>query len=239
MSGERWYRNLIKSDNLVTFEIVVEETDLLVMANKDLTSEVTKLVLEVRKQIKNYIETDPDFKEKLVPYEVSKNAPSIVREMAEATKVVGVGPMAAVAGAIAEYVGKGILKYSDEVIIENGGDIFIKTLLKRNIGIYAGSSPLSNKIAIEIKATDTPLGICTSSGTVGHSLSFGKIDAAVVLSSSTSLADAAATKLGNLVKEPKDIDHAIEFAKTIPQLKGTILIKDKTIGVWGDIKLVR
>lgn len=238
MHEERWYRKLIKADGLVTFEVVIEETDLLVMATKDLTNEVTKLVLEVREEIKKYIAGDPDFKESLIPYEINNNAPKIIKEMAYAGKLVDVGPMTAVAGAIAEYVGKGILKYSKEVIVENGGDIFIKTLRKRRIGIYAGSSPLSNKIAIEINSKDTPTGICTSSGTVGHSLSFGKADAVVVLSSSNSLADAAATKIGNLVKTPEDIEQAIEFAQTIPLLKGVIIIKDDKMGVWGEIKLV-
>ncbi len=238
MYEKRWYRDLIKSDNLVTFEVVIEETDLLVMADKDLRDEVTELVLEIRGKLKRYIADDPGFKESLVPYEVSDDAPKIIKEMAEAAKIVGVGPMAAVAGAIAEYVGRGILKNSKEVIVENGGDIFIKSLSKRKIGIYAGSSCLSNKIAVEIDGEETPLGICTSSGTVGHSLSFGKADAAVALAHSTALADAAATQIGNLVKQVEDIKPALEFARTVPGLKGVIIIKDEQMGVWGEIKLV-
>ncbi|MFH1562109.1 MAG: UPF0280 family protein [Nitrospirota bacterium] len=238
MYEKRWYRDLIKTDDLVTFEVVIEETDLLVMATKDLTSEVTKLVIEIREELKRYIAVDPEFKESLVPYKISADAPKIVKEMAEAAKIVGVGPMAAVAGAIAEYVGRRLLKNSKEVIVENGGDIFIKSLRKRKIGIYAGLSPLSNKITVEIDGQETPLGICTSSGTVGHSLSFGKADAAMVLASSTALADAAATKIGNLVKQPEDIEQALEFAKTVTGLKGVIIIKDDRMGVWGDIKLV-
>ncbi|MEW6097521.1 MAG: UPF0280 family protein [bacterium] len=238
MYEERWYRKLIRADDLVTFEVVIEETDLLIMATKELKSEVTKLTLEVREEIKKYIATDPDFKESLTPYEVSNNAPKVIKEMAKASKSVGVGPMACVAGVIAEYVGKGILRHSKEVIVENGGDIFIKSMRKRKIGIYAGSSPLSNKIAIEIDDKDTPLGVCTSSGTVGHSISFGKADAVTVLSCSTALADAAATGIGNLVKEPKDIKQAVEFAQFIDGLKGVIVIKDDKMGLWGDIKLV-
>ncbi|MDI6736704.1 MAG: UPF0280 family protein [bacterium] len=238
MYEKRWYRDLIKVDDLVTFEVVIEETDLLVMATKDLTNEVTKLVLEIRGGVKRYIADDPEFKESLIPYEVRDIAPKIIKEMAEAAKIVGVGPMAAIAGAIAEYVGRGILENANEVIVENGGDIFIKSLRKRKIGIYAGSSCLSNKIAVEIDGKETPLGICTSSGTVGYSLSFGKADAAVVLSQSTALADAAATKIGNLVKQTEDIEPALEFAKTVHGLKGAIIIKDDRMGVWGNIKLV-
>jgi hypothetical protein len=238
MYEKRWYRKLIKADDLVTFEVVIDETDLLIMATKELKAEVTKLVLEVRKELKKYIALEPNFKESLIPYEVSNNAPEIVKEMVRCAKSVGVGPMACVAGAIAEYIGVRILKHSKEVIVENGGDIFIKTIRKRKIGIYAGSSPLSNKIAIEINPKDTPLGICTSSGTVGHSLSFGNADAVVVVSSSTALADAAATGIGNLVKSSKDIEQAINFARNIKGLKGVIIIKDDKMGLWGDIKLV-
>ncbi len=125
----------------------------------------------------------------------------IVKTMAEAAEKAGVGPMAAVAGAIAEYVGRELLPFSREVIVENGGDIFLKTQKTRSIGIYAGeSSPFTGKLALRIEPKDTPLGICTSAGTVGHSLSFGKCDAAILVSPSASLADAAATAVGNLIQ---------------------------------------
>ncbi|GAG89833.1 unnamed protein product, partial [marine sediment metagenome] len=107
----------------------------------------------------------------LEPLFVSDNAPRIVKSMSEAAKRVGTGPMASVAGAIAEFVGNELLAFSPEIILENGGDIFLKSSKKRLIGIYAGKSPLTGKIGLEINGDDTPLGICTSSGTVGHSLS--------------------------------------------------------------------
>jgi ApbE superfamily uncharacterized protein (UPF0280 family) len=159
--------------------------------------------------------------------------------MINAGNAAGVGPMASVAGAIAEAVGRELLTYSPEIIVENGGDIFLKILKNRVVGIFAGNSPLSGKLGIEISAADTPLGICTSSGTVGHSLSYGKSDAVVVLSTSTALADAAATAIGNRVKETVDIDEAIEFGKTITGLKGLVIIKDDKTGVWGDVKLCK
>jgi len=162
----------------------------------------------------------------------------VIKEMVDASKCVGVGPVACIAVVIAEYVGIRLFRYSKDVIVENGGDIFIKSLRKRKVGIYAGSYPLSNKIAIEIDGNDTPLGVCTSSGTVGHSISLGKADAVSVLSPSTGLADVAATGIANLVKEPKDIKQAIEFAQTIQGVKGVIIIKDDKMGLGGDIKLV-
>jgi ApbE superfamily uncharacterized protein (UPF0280 family) len=157
--------------------------------------------------------------------------------MAQAALKAEVGPMASVAGAIAEYVGKELLTFSPELIIENGGDIFMKSIRRRMVGIFAGSSPLTGKIGLEINAQDAPLGICTSSGTVGHSLSYGKADAVVVLSPSATLADAAATAIGNRVCEAGDINDAIEFGKGISDLKGLLIIKDDNVGVWGDVKL--
>jgi ApbE superfamily uncharacterized protein (UPF0280 family) len=157
--------------------------------------------------------------------------------MQEVSLKVGVGPFASVAGAMAEFVGRDLLKYSKEVIVENGGDIFLKTLRKRRIGIFAGKSRLSNRLALEILPDETPLGVCTSSGTVGHSLSFGKADAVVVVSESTPLADASATAIGNLIKEKKDIPKEIEKAKKIEGLKGVVIIKDGKLGIWGNITI--
>ena len=105
------------------------------------------------------------------------------------------------------------------------------------IGIYAGKSPLTGRIGLEISAEETPLGICTSSGTVGHSLSYGKADAVIVLSPSTILADAAATAIGNLIVQPGDIPNGIELAKGIDGLRGVIIIQDDRMGLWGEVKL--
>ena len=146
--------------------------------------------------------------------------------------------MAAVAGAIAGFVGRELLDFSPEVIVENGGDIYLRTLRRRTIGIFAGGSPLTGKLGLQIEPEDTPLGICTSSGTVGHSLSFGRADAVIVLADSATLADAAATAIGNRVSDVADIEKGIEFARGIGKLKGVVIIKDDKLGVWGEVKLV-
>jgi ApbE superfamily uncharacterized protein (UPF0280 family) len=234
----RTYRHWIKDESLVAFTVVVKETDLYVRALSNLRSKAYKLVLKYRAMLEAYIERNRDFLTSLEPIEVGPDAPRIAREMAEAARKVGVGPMAAVAGAIAEYVGKDLLDFSPEIIVENGGDIFMRTMRKRTIGIYAGNSPLTGKIGLEIEAGETPLGVSTSSGTVGHSLSFGKADAVVILSTSAILADAAATAIGNLVSEPEDIAKGIEFAERVEGLRGVIIIKDDNIGVWGKVKIV-
>ena len=159
--------------------------------------------------------------------------------MIRTSGLANVGPMAAVAGAVAEFVSKDLLKLSEEIIVENGGDIYLATSRERTIGIYAGDSPLSLKIGILIQPEDSPLGICTSSGTVGPSLSFGKADAICILSKSAALADAAATAVGNRVKEKKDIESGLERGKTIEGVLGTLIIIGDRMGIWGNIRLVQ
>jgi len=233
----RTYRHWIGGTDLVTFNVTIKETDLYIRANSDLHRKALRIAQKYRYQIEGYIKKSSVFSSSLEPVPMPKYAPDIVKEMVKAGNDAGVGPMAAVAGALAEAVGGELLTYSPEIIVENGGDIFLKTLKKRTVGIYAGNSPLTGKLGIEIEAEDTPLGICTSSGTVGHSLSYGKADAVVVISASTALADAAATSIGNRVNEAADIDKAIEFGRTIPGLKGLVVIKGDKTGAWGEIKL--
>ena len=231
------YRHWVEGKDLIQFNVTVKETDLYLRASSNLHRKARRLILKYRSLLEKYIERHPAFLISLEPLPVSQDAPHIVREMAAAAEKTGVGPMASVAGAIAEYVGTDLLAFSPEVIVENGGDIFLKSLRKRTVGIYAGKSPLTGKIGLEINGQDTPLGICTSSGTVGHSLSFGKADAVIAVARSATLADAAATAIGNLVSQPGDITRGIEFAKSIEGLKGVVIIKEDNIGLWGEVKL--
>ncbi len=237
MYEPRTYRHWVKGKDLVSFNIIVKETDLYIRASRNLKSKALKLVLKYRDMLERYIERYPLFLTSLEPLSVGDDAPRIVKLMSESAEKVGVGPMASVAGAIAEFVGTELLTFSPEVIVENGGDIYLKSLKERIVGIYAGKSPLTGKIGLEINGEDTPLGICTSSGTVGHSLSYGKADAVVVISQSATLADAAATAIGNLIKQPGDIPSGIEFAKGIEGLKGLLIIKDDKMGLWGDVRI--
>jgi ApbE superfamily uncharacterized protein (UPF0280 family) len=237
MYEPRTYRNWVKGKDLVSFNVMVKETDLYIRASKNLKSKALKLVIKYREALEKYIERNPSFLTSLEPLSVGDDAPLIVKSMAESARKAGVGPMAAVAGAIAEYVGTELLTFTPEVIVENGGDIFLKSLRKRQVSIFAGKSPLTGKISLEIEPEETPLGICTSSGTVGHSLSFGLADAAVVISPSTSLADAAATAIGNVVKRPDDIPIGLELGKNIAGVKGVLIIVDDKVGVWGEVKI--
>lgn len=239
MYEKRTYRNLIRTDELVRFEVIVKETDLLISALRDLSYEARDSILKYRHQIESYIEINPRFKTSLIPLEEEIGLPEIIKKMVRASRIAGVGPMAAVAGAIAESVYDDLHHLSNELIIENGGDIYLCSSKERIVGIYAGQSPLSLKIGIIIPPEDTPLGICTSSTTVGHSLSFGNADAISIISKSASFSDAVATYIGNLVKRKEDIKSALEIGKNIEGVLGIIIIFGEDIGVWGNIKLTR
>lgn len=237
MYQPRTYRHWVKSPDLVSFSVAVGETDLYIGARSNLKREALRLVLKCRRLLEGYIEQRPVFATSLAPVSVARNAPEIIKEMAALAEKAGVGPMAAVAGAIAEFVGSGLAAFSPEVIVENGGDIYLKSLSDRVVGIYAGRSPLSGKIGLEIKGADTPLGVCTSSGTVGHSMSLGRADAVVVVSRSAALADAVATAAGNLIIRVDDIAKGLEFARGISGVLGVVIIKDDQLGVWGRVKI--
>ena len=235
---ERTYRNRISKRGLVSFEVKIKETDLYISADSDCRDTAMESVHRHREFIEEYIRQNPPFINSIRPLETDEFAPAIIREMTEASRRCGVGPMASVAGAIARNVGLDLMKCSDNVIIENGGDIFLKLMSKDAIvGIFAGDSPLSYKVSIRLKCEGVPVGVCTSSGTVGHSLSFGRADAVCVTSESVTLADAAATAICNRVKREGDIKGALDFGLRIKGVMGALIIIGDKLGISGDIGL--
>ena len=234
---ERFYRDWVKRDEMVTFHIQLKESDLLIKAERDLKEEAMEVLKKIRKEIEDYIRRDPLFLKTLKPYHVKEGAPGIIKEMARMARRVKVGPMAGVAGAVAEWVGRALLPYSREIIVENGGDIFLNSSCERKIGVFAGKSSFRRHLLLKISPEICPVGICTSSATVGHSLSFGKADAVVVLSSSAILADAAATSLGNRVKRKEDIPHALRWIAGKRGILGAVIIMGDCLGIWGEIEI--
>ncbi|MBC7327033.1 UPF0280 family protein [bacterium] len=234
-----FYRDLIKDDSLISYRVKIKQTDLLIRTEKDCRGIAEKRTKELRRQLEDYIESDPAFLHSFEPYFVREDAPEIVKVMAGASILAGVGPMAAVAGAIAELVGKELMKYSSEVIVENGGDIFLYCKKPRVVGIYAGeSSPFSQGVGILVQPEETPLGICTSSGTVGPSFSFGEADAVAVIAPSAALADASATAIANQVRKNTPLEKAIKKAQEIEGLSGVVVIKGDKLVMWGKVNLV-
>jgi len=239
--NKRIYRQTVAADDLVSSFVTVKETDLHILATRKITEEGSLSVHRYRNQLENYITAHPDFLTSLVPLEQDTVAPPIIKGMLKAAAAANVGPMAAVAGAIAEYVGRDLLDTGiQEIMVENGGDIYLKRNRECVAAIFAGQSPLNQKVGIRIPASLMPVGLCTSSGTIGHSLSLGKADSVSVLAPSALLADTAATRLGNEVSTvgKKNINNVLEVAKTIPGLLGVVIICGKHMGAWGEIDLI-
>ncbi|HOK56337.1 MAG TPA: UPF0280 family protein [bacterium] len=234
---ERFYRSIVKRENFLKFEVKVEETDLLVMAKKNLKNEIFNEVKKQREILKDYIRENPDFLFSFSPVYAKSDA-EIIKLMSESSFLTKTGPMASVAGAISEIIGKKFISESDEIIIENGGDIFAKMNSDFIVGIYAGNSPFSMKIGIKLKKREIPYGIATSSGKLGHSISFGKADAVTVISPSSTFSDGAATYFGNLIKDKIDKQLIISELKNFVFIEGIVIIKEKEIFLWGDIEIV-
>lgn len=229
------YRNRVKSD-LRLWKTRYKETELLICADRLLEEKSAETVTFLRGILDEYITKHEYFKTSLVPVEPEPGAHTLIADMCRAGYAANVGPMAAVAGAFAQYVGIELLKDCLKVIVENGGDIFLKTGDKRIVAVYAGKSPLSMKIALEVDALE-PLSVCASSGTVGPSLSFGRADAAVIVARDALIADACATRLGNEIHSEGDIQCALEKIYEIQGVLGALAVIGDKCGAIGEIDL--
>jgi len=197
---------------------------------------IVEEVKRLRAVLDAYIGRQPEFGSSLVPIRLLPDAPGICVSMAEAAVLCGVGPMAAVAGAVAEAcVRSALAAGADEAIVENGGDIFIASPRPVSVGLYAGSHPLSGRLALEIEPARLPLSVCSSSSRFGHSLSFGDCDLATIIARDGALADAAATLAGNSVKTTADVQPTLERIMAIPGIEAVLLVKDDRVGVAGDM----
>lgn len=248
MIEPRTYRQHFSQERFRSFVVTYKETDLWIGVDpdsfRDEMKEVSFLkIKEFRTVLEQYIGTDPDFGKTFEPYPAEPNAPAIVKGMVRAAERANVGPMAAVAGAFSEAVGRHLLEKFNiqELVVENGGDIFLKIERPILMSVYAGNSPLSEKIGIEIQATDSPLGVCTSAGTVGPSVSFGQADAVMIACRNTALADAFATGFGNRIKTPEDVQEVIDQTVQFPEILSAVMICRDKIGIRGkyEMKLIK
>ncbi|MDD5668452.1 MAG: UPF0280 family protein [Candidatus Omnitrophica bacterium] len=233
---DRFYREWIYTRRLYECRVSVMETDLQVLTDKPLEAGfLEEKIVSFRADIEQYSIRDDLFQKNLKPIVVELTAPSIVKKMSRAARLANVGPMAAVAGAIAQGIGECLIRkgYRD-VIVENGGDIFLKSRMPVRVGIFAGDSPLSGKIFLRINPQSTFHGICTSSGTVGHSLSFGTADAVVVIADNALIADAAATAVANRVSSASDCESALNFGMAIRGVRGIVIIIGRTLAARGE-----
>jgi len=232
------YRRHVAARDLVSFAVTVRETDLQVHAVRDLHDLVRDVVISERCALERHIAADPGFREALAPLPAGPSDAPIVRRMKEAAAAAGVGPMAAVAGAICDAVGSALAAVSPELIVENGGDLLVRSARERTVGIYTGEATLDLRLGLRLRPGATPLGICTSSGRIGHSLSFGTSSSATVLAPTAALGDAAATAVGNRVRGPDGLRRGLEAAQSIPGVVGAVIVAEGRLAAWGAVELV-
>lgn len=241
----RTYRKKMHGNRFKSFVVTVLETDCWFgidekSFDKKLISFIESKIKFYRKTLSDYIERNPIFLKSFSPLPDDEEAHDIIRKMLYASNLSDTGPMSTVAGAFAEFIGKDIENefHPEELIIENGGDIYLKVKNDFNSVIYAGKSPLSEKIGLIIPANTTPLGICTSSSTVGHSKSFGNADAVTIISKNTLIADAFATAYCNMVKTEQDINKVLSLAQKNDDILSCVVIINDKLGVVGKFKTI-
>jgi len=240
----RTYRNSFSKERFQSFVIIYKDSDLWIGTDHaSFKEEMAEFALEklktVRDELETYLAEDSFFKKSLKPCPVMETAPGFAKQMAAAAEKAGVGPMAAVAGIFSEIIGRALLENFSigELVIENGGDIFMKLQNPLIMRIFAGESDLSGMVGLEITADQTPLGVCTSAGTVGPSLSFGKADAVMIACRETALADAFATAFGNLIKKPADVEKVLRRTEAVAEIIAAVLICDDQIGIRGEFEM--
>ncbi|MDD4951147.1 MAG: UPF0280 family protein [Desulfovibrionaceae bacterium] len=239
-SPARTYRESVRPGRgEVAFQVVVEQTDLFVVAERDLSAELADFLRGLRAGLKTHILLQPEFARSLVPVEVPESAPALAREMARAAAACGVGPMAAVAGAIAQAVVERFAGQSPNLLVENGGDIFMRSTRGRTVALLAepGSGA---RLGLRFEAREFPLGLCSSSGTIGHSLSLGQGDLVAVRAKDAAFADAAATALANELGQASDLEAVVAQARSLAcmGLDGVFAQCRGRLAVWGRMDLV-
>ncbi len=239
MYEERSYRGWVEPAGLVASRVCQAESDLLIHAPEPLAERAGALLAEVRADLEAYIRRRPDFAAARAPLAAGAGAPLIARRMAAAAADWGVGPMAAVAGALAEAVGERLGAADGALLVENGGDCYLRHAAPLTARLWAGAgSPFADRVRFRLPAAPGGQGLCTSSGTVGHSYSAGRADAVCVLAASAPAADAAATALANAVAGPADVDAALQRARAAGGLDGVLIACGERLGLWGEIELL-
>jgi len=232
------YRSKVKSREKYKWKVVYKYSDILISSDSYIKDRVEKPLREIYKLLEFCIEKDPSFLKSLSPVRIKSYFPEIIKKMCEKSAIFNVGPMATVAGAVCEYLAANLNKYCSQLIIENGGDVYIKSKRDINVGVYLKNKYFKDRINLKIKRGNTPYGLCSSSGSFGHSLSLGKSDLVVVLAESTISADGAATAVANSISSHADISKAINHYKKVNDIEGILIVKDSKIGLWGSLELI-
>lgn len=227
----------IKHKGLFSHSFSIKESNCKILTDKlDLIKTAEEIIIHHRTQLKEYIKLHPSFQSSLKPIQVT-NPPEIIKRMAEVAQLANVGPMAAVAGVLADLTVEEMIKNGAKVaIVENGGEVALNSKQAIDIALQAGETPLSKRLGFRL--TEFPIGVATSSGKFSHALSFGESEAVTVFAKNAGLADAVATAVGNTVKGD-NIENAIRrgvnLALTIPEVFGTLIIYCDKVGFGGDL----
>ncbi|MCL2890526.1 MAG: UPF0280 family protein [Methanomassiliicoccaceae archaeon] len=210
------------------------QTAVTIIAEPEYIKIAKDAVFDARSQIESKISGDPFFKTTYEAYEASKNDGIVVKRMCSASVKASVGPMAAVAGAIAEYaVEKMIAAGSKYAVVDNGGDIALFTDRESVVGLYANVN--GKRLSLRIPETKKIVGICSSSASVGPSVSLGGSEISTVISDDVALADACATLLGNLVKGNDDLAGSLETVCGIEGVTGCLAYCGGKMAMCGNI----
>jgi len=189
-----------------------------------------------RKELEEYARANPNFLYTLEPIS-ARRGPLVAKLMAEVAEKANVGPMAAVAGVLADLAVKDMIRNGCEVaVVENGGEVSAVSKGAIDVALSAGDVPLSKRFGFRL--TDFPIGLATSSGRFSHALSFGDAEAATVFCRNAGLADAAATAVGNVVKgeDPRSaIQRGINKALSIQGVEGVLIVYRGFVGTAGKI----
>jgi uncharacterized protein len=219
----------------------IGETAVTMIAEREFLSVGEDAILHAREVIQAFIRRDPLFQVTLEPYAAPDDAPPLVRRMCDAAILAGVGPMASVAGAIAEAAVEAMRSAGAvQAIVDNGGDIALLLDQEVCVGLYAGEK--IRGLGFTCLPRKDIFGICTSSATIGPSISFGASDAAMILAANVTLADAAATRLGNLLTSSDDavMSRALADVCSIPGVEGALGVVGEKIALKGRLpKLVK
>ena len=229
------------SSTIIKIRRQFKESDILFQSdNLKAISKAIEVVKFHREELEKYIILNPKFLHTLKPISVEKTAPRIVKIMAEAGRLTNVGPMAAVAGALADLAVEIMVSSgATTAIVENGGEVSASTKEAFIVGLYAGKNIFSRSINFQINPSECPIGIATSSATISHAFSFGEADAATIFSETSAIADAAATAVCNAV-QGKDIEASIQLGLEAVQklgnlVRGALIIREKHVGITGNI----
>ncbi|MFW6326319.1 MAG: UPF0280 family protein [Desulfovermiculus sp.] len=234
----RFYRDFTSTDRWESYRVQVESTDLYIRTKGNHAILTQKEISGLRAVLTEHIKRQPGFLDSLIPVPRMRGVHPMILAMYRASELAGTGPMAAVAGAIAQWVGQELRKLSKEVIVENGGDLYLCLQQPGTVTLYAGRSRFSGTIGLALDQEKTPAGICTSSGTVGHSYSQGRADAATIISRNVCLADAVATGAANLIGAEDDLEPALDYALAVPGVLGAVLVLGDKLAAKGDVELV-